>query len=291
MNQDLGRYLNQWQLSDPEPLVETFTSDLFKVQASGQTAVLKILSEAGAVDERAAIDVLHWYDGHGAVRLLRHDSGAMLLEYIDGEDLTELVKNGRDDEATKIIADVLNRLHFASRSKIPGGLTPLLRRFQSLFDKVSQDQQQDSIFRRGAAVASDLLSDQGTVHVLHGDIHHGNIRLHGARGWLAIDPKGLIGDRTYDAANALCNPHSLPEIVQNPERLSRQAEIMATALDLDRKRLLSYTFAHACLSACWSLEDGHDPRHSLAVAKITESCLSRLEHSPGSVHRNGLNWS
>jgi streptomycin 6-kinase len=69
MNQALGRYLNQWQLSDPEPLAETFTSDLFKVQAFGQTAVLKILSEAGAADERAAADVLNWYDGHGAIRL------------------------------------------------------------------------------------------------------------------------------------------------------------------------------------------------------------------------------
>ena len=274
MNEALARYLDQWKLSHPELLAKTFTSDLYKVEADGQTAVLKILSEAGAKDERSAADVLKWYRGHGAIQLLRHDLGAMLLEYVDGGDLTELVKNGRDDEATKIIADVLNTLHFASRSEIPDHLTPLSQRFQSLFDKASQDREQDSIYRRGAAVARDLLCEQGPAHVLHGDIHHENIRQHRERGWLAIDPKGLIGERAYDAANALCNPHSLPKIVQNPERLIRQADIIATALDLDRKRLLSYTFAHACLSACWSLEDGDDPSHALAMAEITESCIS-----------------
>jgi streptomycin 6-kinase len=28
----------------------------------------------------------------------------------------------------------------------------------------------------------------------------------GARGWLAIDPKGLYGERGFDYANIFCNP-------------------------------------------------------------------------------------
>jgi streptomycin 6-kinase len=66
---------------------------------------------------------------------------------------------------------------------------------------------------------------------------------------------------------------------------------MATALDLDRKRLLSYTFAHACLSACWSLEDGDDPSHALAMAEITESCINPDAGSRPAPHRNGVNFS
>ena len=30
--------------------------------------------------------------------------------------------------------------------------------------------------------------------------------VHGSRGWLAIDPQGLIGERTYEVANLLGNP-------------------------------------------------------------------------------------
>ena len=77
----LQSYLDQWKLSDPEPLAKTVTSDLYKVSASGQTAVLKILSEIGVKDERHAADVLQWYGGHGAIQLLRDDPSAILIEY------------------------------------------------------------------------------------------------------------------------------------------------------------------------------------------------------------------
>jgi streptomycin 6-kinase len=50
-----------------------------------------------------------------------------------------------------------------------------------------------------------MLADPREVRVLHGDIHHRNIRMSG-RGWLSLDPKGLVGERTYDCASSLCNP-------------------------------------------------------------------------------------
>ncbi|WP_371418064.1 aminoglycoside phosphotransferase family protein [Acidisoma sp. L85] len=77
-------------------------------------------------------------------------------------------------------------------------------------------------------------------------------------------------------------PSSLPEIVQNLDRLMRQADIMATALKLSRDRLLSYVFAHACLSACWSIEDGHDPSLALAMANIAETCITLPATRPNS---------
>ncbi|PJN93042.1 3'-kinase, partial [Amaricoccus sp. HAR-UPW-R2A-40] len=130
-----------------------------------------------------------------------------------------------------------------------------------LFHKADEDNQADpsSIFIRGAAVARRLLAEDTPSYVLHGDLHHENIRHHPERGWLAIDPKGLYGDRAYDAANALCNPGTLPEIVLNPRQAVETSDDHADALDITRERLLSYVFAHACLSASWSLEDSQDP--------------------------------
>ena len=43
---------------------------------------------------------------------------------------------------------------------------------------------------KAAAAAGDLLGAPHGMAVLHGDIHYGNILNFGARGWLAIDPKG-----------------------------------------------------------------------------------------------------
>ncbi|PJN92929.1 3'-kinase, partial [Amaricoccus sp. HAR-UPW-R2A-40] len=119
-----------------------------------------------------------------------------------------------------------------------------------LFHKADEDNQADpsSIFIRGAAVARRLLAEDTPSYVLHGDLHHENIRHHPERGWLAIDPKGLYGDRAYDAANALCNPGTLPEIDPEPRQAVETSDDHADALDITRERLLSYVFAHACLS-------------------------------------------
>ena len=272
MNTILEHYLKLWELTTPEWLAKTFTSNIYKAQASNETIVLKILSGKGAEDESSAADVLTWFDGQGAIRLLQHDAGAMLLEYVKGDDLTELVRTGKDDEATQIIAGVLNQLHSAKDAQLPRGLTPLPRRFQSLFAAASLGSA-PPILGRGAVTTRSLFSDENQSFVLHGDIHHENIRHHQERGWLAIDPKGLWGDRIYDAANALCNPLSMPEIAQSRDRLLRQAGIMADALEVNCDRLLSYAFAHACLSASWCIEDGHDPGHFLAMAEIAERSI------------------
>ncbi|PJN92788.1 hypothetical protein CNY89_26565, partial [Amaricoccus sp. HAR-UPW-R2A-40] len=81
--------------------------------------------------------------GRGAVQVWHHDEGALLLEYIPGSDLTELVRSGRDDEATGIIADVLRKLHFDFQGEPPEGVTLLPRRFQCLFHKADEDNQAD----------------------------------------------------------------------------------------------------------------------------------------------------
>jgi len=81
---------------------------------------------------------------------------------------------------------------------------------------------------------------------------HYNIR-HTQRGWLAFDPKGVVGERSYDCANTLCNP-VMPELVHNETRLLRNAAILADILALDLERVLAFTYIYACLNACWWLE-------------------------------------
>ena len=100
--------------------------------------------------------------------------------------------------------------------------------------------------------------------VLHGDIHHGNILDFGERGWLAIDPKGLSGERGFDYANLFCNPD--PETAAAPGRLARRAAIVADAAGLERERLLRWILAYAGLSAAWMLEDGEAPETALEIA-------------------------
>ena len=126
---------------------------------------------------------------------------------------------------------------------------------------------------RAAAVAKQLLANPRDIRALHGDIHHYNIR-QSRRGWLAFDPKGLVGERTYDCANTLCNP-GIPELVLDESRLLANAAILAEMLGLDRWRILAFTYAWACLNASqWLQLGGHEivPWY-LKVAEIVEPHL------------------
>jgi streptomycin 6-kinase len=251
-NKKLNYYLAAWNLSNPRFLTQTMTSQIYTVIYETETVILKLLSPSEMDEQRGAV-ALRYFDGHGAVRLLRYDEGAHLMEYAAGDELVTLVERGEDENATRIVAQVIKQLHSVP-DRIPHqGLFRLEHWFEALFDKAAADRQagSDSIFVRSASVARRLLSDPREVRVLHGDIHHRNIRKT-ARGWLTFDPKGLVGERTYDCANTLCNP-VMPELVHNETRLLTNAAILADNLALDLPRILAFTYVYACLNASWWL--------------------------------------
>ncbi|MBI9051682.1 MAG: phosphotransferase [Anaerolineaceae bacterium] len=271
----MNQYLADWQLSDAQLLTETMTSRIYTVKHGSEQVILKLLAPTETEEQRGAF-TLRYFDGHGAVRLLRHDNGAQLLEYADGQELVTLVERGEDENATRIIAGVLNQLHSVPQDKPTDGMFTLDRWFEELFNKAKADKLSgdDSIFVRAAALAERLLADQRDIRVLHGDIHHRNIR-QSTRGWLAFDPKGLVGERTYDCANTLCNP-GMTELVHNQTRLLTHAGILADELKIDQQRILAFTFAYACLNTSqWLALSGGEMYidWSLKVAKIIEPHL------------------
>lgn len=271
-NHKLDYYLAAWNLSNPQFFTQTATSHIYTVTHDAETVVLKLLAPSETEEQTGAL-ALRYFDGHGAVRLLRHDEGAHLIEYADGDELVTLVERGEDEEATRIIAQVIKQLHSVPQDAPRDSLFMIDRWFRELFKKAAADRGSgiESIYVRGASLAESLLADQRDVRVLHGDIHHRNIR-QSSRGWLAFDPKGVVGERTYDCANTLCNPFPYTEIVHNETRLLTNAAILADALEIDLPRVLAFTYAYACLSASWSLsiDDEDAAQWALNVAAIIE---------------------
>jgi len=276
-NKKLNHYLSAWNLSNPQLLTQTATSHIYTVTDETETIILKLLVPSEVDEQRGAVSLRH-FDGHGAVRLLNYDEGAQLLEYAAGDELVTLVERGEDENATRIIAQVIKQLHSVPQDAPHDGLFTLDRWFGELFIKAAADRQagSESIYARCAPLAQRLLADQREVRVLHGDIHHRNIR-QSARGWLAFDPKGLIGDRAYDCANTLCNP-AMPELVHNETRLLTNAAILADTLAIDLPRVLAFTYAYACLNAsqCLRIGDINMVRWSLDVAVIIEPHVKLL---------------
>ena len=230
--------------------------------------MLKMLKPSS--DERRAAAWLRYIDGDGAVRLYESDESALLLERADGpRSLTAMVAANGDDQTAEILADTVAKLHAPRSGHIPPRLTPLQEWFSSLYAHESAT----PLLGRCAAVARKLLANARDVAPLHGDLHHGNVLDGGERGWLAVDPKALIGERAYEIANLLGNPWPHGEIVHNTERMQRLARLYAGRLGLDPRRVLAFAFAHAGLSASWDMDDGNDPAYRLRCAEVLDPLL------------------
>lgn len=260
-------YLVRWGLTpDGEPIT-THSSRLLPVRRDGVPAMLKIALEA---EERWGAVLMVWWGGEGAARVLAHEGDALLLERATGEaSLAEMAHNGRDDEASRIICAVAARLH-TPRNHLPPELLPLARWFEELEPAAAGH---GGILRQAALTARELLAAPQDIVVLHGDLHHGNVLDAGPRGWLAIDPKRLVGERGFDFANIFCNPD--PAIATAPGRLARQAHVVAEAAGPERVRLLKWILAYAGLSAVWFLSDGVKPELDLAVAELAAAELAK----------------
>lgn len=257
---NLGVHLDRWGLvPDGEP-IETPSSLLLAVRHDGVSAMLKIAREE---EERRGGAVMAWWNGDGAARVLARHGEALLLERAHGpRSLAAMVAAGKDDEASRILCEVTMRLHRPRPGPRPE-LVPLTRWFEAL---AAAARTRGGLLAEANAMAQALLSDPRDIVVLHGDIHHGNVLDGGERGWLAIDPKGLSGERTFDFVNILRNPD--PGTALTPGRFQRQVAVLATAASVERQRLLDWTLAFAGLSAAWHLADGTPPDLDLAVARL-----------------------
>jgi streptomycin 6-kinase len=123
-----------------------------------------------------------------------------------------------------------------------------------------------ALFRRADALRQELLDSTSDPVALHGDMHHYNVLRAERAEWLAIDPKGLAGDRHFDVCQFLRNPwpHGAGPIVNR-----RRLDVFCAELGLDRARVRDWAFVHAMLDACWTFEDG-DPFDE-AIAYVEET--------------------
>jgi streptomycin 6-kinase len=257
-------WLNRWRLRPDGDLVTTPTSALMAVRTEdGAAAVLKV---AHHDEEVRGADLLVALEGRGAATVLRRDGDAVLLERATGpRDLVSMVRAGDDDEATRILCGVARGLH-AETDRVLGlaGSPPL-----------AHADELDPVHRAGAELAHRRLAEQRRPAVLHGDLHHANVLDFGERGWLAIDPKGLVGDAEFDVCNVLCNPHERALV---PGRLARQFAVVVEATGFAERRLRDWLVAWCALSSTWFAIDD-DPERAENVARIGEVAAG-LDGSP-----------
>lgn len=236
----------------------------------GTPVVLKLGVPREELDTE--IDALRLYDGQGACRLLDADAerGALLLErLLPGDTLLSLA----DDAATVVAAEVMAKLwhapppghRFPSVADWAAGLAELRPHFGGSCGPFPE-----WLVDRAEGLFRELLPSQGPTVVLHGDLHHYNILAATRAPWLAIDPKGVIGEPAYEVGALLRNPLSLPEWPDLAHTLARRVDQLCEILALDRQRVLGWASAQAVLSAWWMYEDDGPEAELMRWVRVAE---------------------
>lgn len=223
-------------------------------RADGSRVVLK----AGVPNEErlCEIEALRLDDGRAMVRLLDHDAaeGVSLLELLQpGTPLAELAD---DEAATEIACALMLRLW---RPPPARHAFPTVERWSRAFERLRAEHAGGTgplpadLVEIAERSFVDLCASTSEPVLLHGDFHHWNILSAEREPWLVIDPKGVVGDRGFEAGPFLSN--RLLELAEPRRALARRVDQLSARLRIDRDRLMAWGLAHAMLSAAWSAED------------------------------------
>ena len=208
--------------------------------------------EADAV--RKELNTLLQAKGLPVVRRTGQDAGKPLVVYFSA--------TGN----TKAVAELMAKLYAASEEPLPSALLPIRDRFAALFQRARDDQNAgcQTDYVHAAIIADQMMSNASELRGLHGDLHHENI-MFSSRGWLVIDPVGLVGEVGFGAANMFYDPADRDDLCLDPRRIAQMADAFSRALDVDPRRLLDQAYAYGCLSAAWNA-DGEEEQRDLAIA-------------------------
>jgi streptomycin 6-kinase len=290
--------VEQWDLVRDGELIVTPSSHLLPVTYRGRAAMLKVpLVHEEALGGR----LLAAWRGVGCAAVFAGDEHSVVLERaVGGRDLTSLTRAGNDLGAIAVLGSVLAVLHGAVAAPASGDVVAvrattaldtggvlaelpsldewfraLLTTEAASLGALTDDPASAAFLARGRTLARRLLDDTTAADtvVLHGDLHHENVLEFAPGDWRAIDPKGIVGHRAFDATAMLANPDRAT--AQDPRLLEQRVELLRHSLGVDRSTILEWSVARSALSAVWSLEDGlaEDARDSIAVGLLAERAL------------------
>jgi streptomycin 6-kinase len=249
----LAEGARKWRLTLGEPLL-SYNYVTTARKSDSAEVVLKL-----GVPNRelhSELKALRLFDGDGVCRLLEADDDRymFLLERLRPGKM--LVTLADDDARMAIAADLMTRLwHIPSE---PEGFIQLSEWFAEL-DHLRPRYGGGTgpfpawLVERAEALLPELLADPRPAVLMHGDFHHFNI-LSSERGWLAIDPKGVIGPAGYEVGPLLTNP--IPDLPYRPaarRQAGRRVAILSERLGWPQEIIRAWGICHCLLSAWWDL--------------------------------------
>jgi len=257
----------RWDLTDVQP-----SSTLsYNFVAFANRGNVQVVLKMGVPNRefKSEMAALRLFKGQGACRLIDYDEEKywMLLERLNPGMMLATLKD--DEQATHIAADVMQKIWKpAPKDNVFIRLSDWfagLKRLRAMFDGGTGPLTQQLVERAERSMKDFFIENHMPV-LMHGDFHHFNI-LSSERGWLIIDPKGVIGPACYEVGPLLMNPWS--DLINRKEYrplTRRRIDILHERLGFERERIREWGLSHAVLSAWWGIEDNTGWEYALAFA-------------------------
>lgn len=276
----------RWSLTNVEPLSAlSYNFVAFANRGAEQVALKMGVPDPELKSEMAT---LRLFNGEGACRLIDYDEEKywMLLERLKPGIM--LVTLEDDEEATRIAAQLVQKIWrpMESASKLAVSQehahsgSPALQNFIRLSDWFDGLKRLRAAFGGGTGPfdarlvervehsVKDFFAENHRPVLMHGDFHHFNI-LSSERGWLVIDPKGVIGPACYEVGPFLINPWGdLLKLDNHRQVTARRIDILHEHLGFERERIREWGLAHAILSSWWSMESHTEGNYARAFAEV-----------------------
>ncbi len=257
-----AKLANKHQLTDLQPVANMS----FNYVATGLQNKKPIILKLGANNKALAKEAtcLQAFAQHGAAEVIASEPGMILIQRANpGTTLKEYFPS-KDKQATSILCERIQQLHTAEVPKQHNFLN--LKELLTTLDNdlaIPLD-----ILSKARQLRGDLLASTDNVVLLHGDLHHENILKHGDS-WLAIDPKGFVGDPVFEVCAFIHNP--IPELLEqaNPERIiNNRIKYCADLLGFPIQRIQDWLFVKSALCWAWCLDDNMQPTYFEKFLKL-----------------------
>lgn len=263
-------YLEKWNLQSVGPVENLSYNYVLKVKGEyGNRAILKL--GVPNYDFKNEIRTLQTYDGEGCVQLLKTDStdGVMLLEHLlPGTMLAGVEERLAIKHFVKVWTDIRRKVEKNANHPTVEDWMQAFDRYLEVYPMNEGPISTENI-QLAKNYAHEITNTSEGIELLHGDLHHENILFSDEYGWIAIDPKGVIGDPYFDFVSFLTN--QLIDTFNPKQLLKQRVSLLSEEMQLDNDRLLKAAVAMSMLYACWGLED-NDPywENSFRCAKWFE---------------------
>lgn len=259
---------NHWGLRGVIPVSNmTFNYVAKAILDSGEPVVLKISYDRQSIlNEQQALASLGF---GGAIKLIDYHSkyNALLLQQaVPGIALKSLYPE-QQNYVMDCYVETMQRLHH-NQPQHNQSNHPQVADWLTVFDSPALQQIPVHLLDKAIVLRNKLLSAPKPLIFLHGDLHHDNILKHGNE-WLAIDPKGVIGEAEFELAafdfmyiNALATTRDVKNL------FAKRVDLLAQKSGLDAQRINDWVFVRLILMAAWFIEDNGNPNWAIKLAQL-----------------------